>query len=125
MGAGAVFVPLPCDSISISKIFEKPAGKDPLASLTSHSMRKRFIEKLISVEVPCKDESHGLSYLDTHYICDIEPTVSNDTTDAHRQKARLPYRQDAKRGHVPVNETGHRLDYHMELPSPADRQAYA
>ena len=125
MGAGVKFVPLPCGSISIPDIFDKPAGKDPFSSLASRSVRKRFLEKLISVEASCKDESHGLSYLDTHYNCDIEPTVSNDTTDAHCQKARLPYLQDAKPGHVPVNETGHRLDYHMELPSPADRQAYA
>ena len=125
MGAGVKFVPLPCGSISIPHIFDKPAGKDPFSSLTSHSMRKRFVEKLINVEASCKDESHGFSHLDTHYNCDIDPTTPNDTTDAYRQEGRLPYLQDAKRGHVPVNETGHRLDYHMELPSPADRQAYA
>jgi len=125
MGAGAKFVPLPCDFISIPNIFDKPAGKDPFSSLTSDSMRKRFVEKLISVDASYKNESHDLSYVDTHYDCDVEPTTPNYTTDAHRQELRLPYLRDAKRGHVPVNETGHRLDYHMELPSPADRQAYA
>jgi hypothetical protein len=124
MGAGAEYVPLPCGSISIPEIFSKPSGQDTFLSLTSHSIGKQLVKKLIRDKTFCEDDLRGPQDVASSCNTDIGSTASNGATDTHRQPVQLPRLLYAVPGHVPVNINGQRLDYYTQRPSPADRQAY-
>jgi len=124
MGAGANLVPLPCDSISIPEIFDKPAGKDSFSSLAPHSIRKRYLEKLISDKAAYNDDLRSPQYVNPRGNGSVQYAASNATTHVLRQSGQLPRRCDAPAHHVPINNRGQRVDYHMSRPSPADKQTF-
>ncbi|KAI4909595.1 hypothetical protein J4E90_008293 [Alternaria incomplexa] len=119
MGAGAQSLRLPCKSINIPEVFSEPEGKDPFSSLTSHSVGKRLVEKLISNKVFVQGR------IDSSHDDDVDSVALNGTTDAHRQPGRLLQLRDAIPGHVPINADGQRLDYYMKRPPFSDKQLYS
>jgi len=79
MGAGAKSLRLSYKSISIPEVFSEPEGKDLFSSLTSHSVGKRLVEKLISNKVSFED------HVATSCDDDVDSTASDGTTDAYRR----------------------------------------